>query len=394
MAERLDPELRKLLRWLYREDGADLADLLRTRSDPRGDDVLEFVQGVECDPRIERGRVDAPYVVAAGEWWTIRCLANGVSAYLHPRTEQRGRSERYGRVGMTSPFVPVSEDYLLRERAAFEGREVTQAELEALLADAEVTAEEVREHLETCLAGLITLQFGWEPRELANYDYIVNLEHRTETAAAYDVWLDSEPCLLECEVEGWRYQFIEEITNPALPVWMEDLYRGNPGRFWWLMRDMVNSNPLRREAAGRVLDRLTGVGLISPGSLPDLLKDCFAGKASDEDADRLLGSCCRAPSYTQALRWARDCGEPGWMVVHGTIRNGRAGKRIGHAWCERGGFVADLTLAEGRRVIEQDLYYRALKPKGRKVYRTGEAILMALKTRHDGPWDESERLKA
>jgi hypothetical protein len=112
-----------------------------------------------------------------------------------------------------------------------------------------------------------------------------------------------------------------------------------------------------------------------------------------DEADDLLERDWTGLCYTAALSWVREADDPDWMVVHGTVLSAKAGKRIEHAWCERGGFVADLDLPVGLRVVERDLYYQALEPEVRKVYGAGEAILMALKTGHDGPWDGSQEQK-
>jgi hypothetical protein len=41
-------------------------------------------------------------------------------------------------------------------------------------------------------------------------------------------------------------------------------------------------------------------------------------------------------------------------VVHGTVWSGKAGRRIEHAWCERGELVADLAMPLGARLIERE----------------------------------------
>ena len=166
---------------------------------------------------------------------------------------------------MVSPFVPIGDDYVLRKHAASEGREVTLTEMEGLLAHAYFTADTFAEHVNECLAGLITLQFGWEPRELRCYRHIVNLEHITETASEYKELLRTVPCMSECESEG-GYQLDEQIDNPALPEQMEDLYRANPGRFWWLTGLLLAASPEWNETVNRTFERLRSVGLIDAGS--------------------------------------------------------------------------------------------------------------------------------
>lgn len=112
-----------------------------------------------------------------------------------------------------------------------------------------------------------------------------------------------------------------------------------------------------------------------------------------DEADDLLEGDWTGLCYTAALRWAREAEEPDWVVVHGTVLSERAGKRIEHAWCERGRFVVDLALPVGSRVVGRDVYYRVLQPEVRRVYQAEEAMLLAIKNRHDGPWGDSEQLK-
>jgi hypothetical protein len=97
--------------------------------------------------------------------------------------------------------------------------------------------------------------------------------------------------------------------------------------------------------------------------------------------------------YTAALRWAKEAEDRDWLVVHGTVLSERAGKRLEHAWCERGDWVVDLALPVGARVIERAQYYRVLRPEVRRAYPCADAVLLAIRNRHDGPWDESEQRK-
>jgi hypothetical protein len=53
----------------------------------------------------------------------------------------------------------------------------------------------------------------------------------------------------------------------------------------------------------------------------------------------------------------------------------------------------DLAMPVGARVIERERYYRAVQPEVRKAYLSDEAMLLAIRNRHDGPWDESEQVK-
>jgi hypothetical protein len=55
--------------------------------------------------------------------------------------------------------------------------------------------------------------------------------------------------------------------------------------------------------------------------------------------------------------------------------------------------VVDLARPVGARSVERELYYRLVQPEVSKVYSSDDAVLLAIKNRHDGPWDESEQLK-
>ena len=58
------------------------------------------------------------------------------------------------------------------------------------------------------------------------------------------------------------------------------------------------------------------------------------------------------------------------------------------AWCERVGFVVDLALPVGRRIVAKETYYKAAKPEVRKTYVADQAQNLSLKHNHDGPWEE------
>jgi len=47
----------------------------------------------------------------------------------------------------------------------------------------------------------------------------------------------------------------------------------------------------------------------------------------------------------------------------------------------------------GARIVEREQYYRVIQPKVSKQYSSEEALLLSVKNRHHGPWDESEQLK-
>lgn len=97
--------------------------------------------------------------------------------------------------------------------------------------------------------------------------------------------------------------------------------------------------------------------------------------------------------YAAALCCVRNSEYRDWVVVHGTVWSERLGKRIEHAWCERGDFVVDMTMPVEARIIERERYYRVFKPKAEKLYSSDDALILSIKNRHDGPWDESEQAK-
>lgn len=128
--------------------------------------------------------------------------------------------------------------------------------------------------------------------------------------------------------------------------------------------------------------------LADPESLELMLEAC---RIHDDDDD-ILQADWTGLCYTAALRWASDA-EEDWLVVHGTVWSDQLGKRIEHAWCERDNFVVDLALPVGSSIVSKETYYRAGKPEVSKVYSLDDAMLLSIKNRHDGPWDESEQLK-
>jgi hypothetical protein len=122
-------------------------------------------------------------------------------------------------------------------------------------------------------------------------------------------------------------------------------------------------------------------------SLEMMLEAC--GMGEDEDDEEFLpinernwtGLC-----YTAVLAWVREA-EEDWHVVHGTIWSEELGKRIEHAWCEREGFVIEMTLPEAHRIIARETFYRTTKAEVHGTYLAEEARDLALKHRHDGPWE-------
>jgi hypothetical protein len=112
-----------------------------------------------------------------------------------------------------------------------------------------------------------------------------------------------------------------------------------------------------------------------PDTPEDLLKQDFTG------------DCYRA-----AYSWASASKGQGWTLVHGIVLSERAGKRMGHAWCERGEDVMDLAMPVGMRDFKRDKYYKILMPEVSKRYAGQHAVFLFLRNRHYGPWEESEQL--
>jgi hypothetical protein len=136
--------------------------------------------------------------------------------------------------------------------------------------------------------------------------------------------------------------------------------------------------------------------LADPESLEMMLEACLVDdedEALGGEAENILERDWTGLCYTAALRWAREAENRDWLVVHGTVLSERAGKRIEHAWCERGEWVVDLAMPVGARIIVRAKYYWVLRPEVRKAYPCEDAVLLAIRTRHDGPWDESEQRK-
>lgn len=132
--------------------------------------------------------------------------------------------------------------------------------------------------------------------------------------------------------------------------------------------------------------------LADPESLDLMLEACLIDDADaiDEPEDILerdwTGLC-----YTAALSWLRE--NEDWLLVHGTVWSEALGKRIEHAWCEHEHVVVDLAMPVGARIIDRERYYKSAQPQISRTYSSEDAMLLAIKNRHDGPWDESEQLK-
>lgn len=129
-------------------------------------------------------------------------------------------------------------------------------------------------------------------------------------------------------------------------------------------------------------------------SLELMLEACSGGDeepVQTADEDEILERDWTGLCYTAVLRWAGAAERKEWAVVHGTVLSEMVGKRIEHAWCERGELVVDLAMPVGSRIITREQYYRVVQPKVSKVYSSDDALVLAIKTGHDGPWDGSEQ---
>jgi hypothetical protein len=139
--------------------------------------------------------------------------------------------------------------------------------------------------------------------------------------------------------------------------------------------------------------------LADPESLETMLEACLDDNddmeedASDDNEEDILERDWTALCYTAALMWVGALENRDRSLVHGTVLCGTIAKRVNRAWCERSEMVVGLAKSVGARIVERELYYRLVQPEVSKVYRSDDALLLAIKNGHDGPWDESERLK-
>jgi hypothetical protein len=53
--------------------------------------------------------------------------------------------------------------------------------------------------------------------------------------------------------------------------------------------------------------------------------------------------------------------------------------------------AVDLAMPVGARIIDRERYYRVVQPEVHKAYSSEDAMILAIRNRHDGPWDESEQ---
>lgn len=133
--------------------------------------------------------------------------------------------------------------------------------------------------------------------------------------------------------------------------------------------------------------------LADPESLEMMLEACLIGEDEEDDEEpNLMEKDWTGLCYTAALAWAKEA-EEDWVVVHGTVWSDQIGKRIEHAWCERGEFVVDLAMPVGARIVEREQYYRVVKPEVSKLYLSEDALRLSAKNKHHGPWNDDEQLE-
>jgi hypothetical protein len=136
--------------------------------------------------------------------------------------------------------------------------------------------------------------------------------------------------------------------------------------------------------------------LADPVSLATMLQAC--GTDDDDlttdpyDEVTILAHDWAGLCYTAALRWVLNAEDTDWDLVHGSACSPTDGKRIEHAWCERGNYVLDLTFPAGKQFFERAVYYDVVKPQVAKVYSSDHARLLMIRNMHHGPWDETEQI--
>jgi hypothetical protein len=147
----------------------------------------------------------------------------------------------------------------------------------------------------------------------------------------------------------------------------------------------ADSEELAKSSGVTLIEVGTDHRLADPEPLAAMLGACLS---DDDEADDILERDWTDLCYTAVLRWVKENDDQDWAVVHGTVWSDALGKRIEHAWCECEGVVVDLALPVGSRIVLRERYYKSAQPQVSKAYSAGDATLLAIKNRHDGPWDE------
>jgi pimeloyl-ACP methyl ester carboxylesterase len=115
---------------------------------------------------------------------------------------------------------------------------------------------------------------------------------------------------------------------------------------------------------------------------------------STDSERQLLLSDWSGLCYADAKLWIGDAKKADWQLVHGTVFSGALEKRINHAWAEGNGMIVDLAMPVGSRVFSRATFYRTIEPEVTDQYSSDDALLTSIRTRHDGPWNESEQQRA
>lgn len=117
------------------------------------------------------------------------------------------------------------------------------------------------------------------------------------------------------------------------------------------------------------------------------LNACVPNCTDNESEEELLQQEWGGLCYSAAMRWITVAREQDWVVVHGTVFSQKLGKRIDHAWCERGDVVVDLTFPVGSRIIQRERYYQTVVPQTMAAYSSEDALILSIRNGHQGPWD-------
>jgi hypothetical protein len=149
-----------------------------------------------------------------------------------------------------------------------------------------------------------------------------------------------------------------------------------------------DSEELAKNSGATLIENGNDHRLADPEPPKVMLASVEACVAQSEGTDDLLEQDWTGDCYGAAMAWINAAEEDDWFVIHGTVLSERVGRRIEHAWCERERFVVDLTMPVGSRIIEREQYYRVLQPSVKNRYSSDDAVVLSLRHRHHGPWDE------
>jgi len=117
----------------------------------------------------------------------------------------------------------------------------------------------------------------------------------------------------------------------------------------------------------------------------ELAKRCFGFnrlKAEWELAPPERRGLC----YVLAWRYLIDLGEEEAVLVHGKVWSHHLGKMIDHAWVEINGYVWEPTF---NILVKKEDFYREFRAEPEAKYSYKEALALAVKHKHYGPWHKS-----